>query len=353
MASPRPSDVPAGDPVLARVLGALTQAVYYLDRELAPGNKARAFLNAAQVARQLGGDELIARTAAGTLTELEGIGPSTGAVVADAVLDRPSEYLAQLEMRSRIDPAEGTALRGALRGDCHLHSTWSDGGAPVRDMALAAKALGHEYLVLTDHSARLTVAHGLDEQRLAAQIDEVAALNVELAPFRVLTGMEVDILEDGALDLSEAMLARLDLVVASVHSKFRMPREEMTRRLVLAAASPHVDVLGHLTNRIIRGRGRPPSVFDAELVFAACARFGTAVEINCRPERQDPPEDLLEMARDWGCAVAIDSDAHAPGQLEWVTHGCAKATRLGIPAERVVNTWGADELVTWAAGHAA
>jgi putative hydrolase len=244
-------------------------------------------------------------------------------------------------------------VRAALRGDCHLHSTWSDGGAPARVMAETAKALGHDYIVLTDHSARLTIAHGLDEKRLRDQLDEVRALNAELAPFRILTGMEVDILEDGSLDLSDEMLAELDLVVASVHSKMRLPREEMTRRMVLAVASPHVDVLGHCTNRKIVGTGRAPSQFDADIVFAACARFGTAVEINCRPERQDPPEELLELALEWECNIAISTDAHAPGQMEWQAYGCDKAVRCGVPVESIVNTWSADDLLAWTASHAA
>ncbi|MEY2459748.1 MAG: putative hydrolase, partial [Acidimicrobiaceae bacterium] len=215
----------------------------------------------------------------------------------------------------------------------------------------AAQALGHEYLVMTDHSARLTIAHGLSAERLRDQLVEIERLNEELAPFRILTGMEVDILEDGALDMTDEMLARLDVVVASVHSKLSMERDAMTKRMVLAMASPHTDILGHCTGRKVVGRGRPQSKFDAELVFAACARFDKAVEINCRPERQDPPEDLLQLALDWSCKVSIDTDAHAPGQLEWQPYGCDKAARLGIDTENIVNTMAADDLVAWAASH--
>ena len=125
----------------------------------------------------------------------------------------------------------------------------------------------------------------------------------------------------------------------------------MTRRMVMAVASPHVDVLGHCTGRKVVGRGRPPSRFDAEIVFAACSRFDTAVEINCRPERRDPPEDLLELALEWGCKVSIDTDAHAPGQLEWQPWGCDLAARMEIEPERIVNTYGADDLIAWAAAH--
>src|SRR5205085_413989 len=241
----------------------------------------------------------------------------------------------------------------ALKGDCHTHSHWSDGGAPIEEMAKTAQALGHEYLVMTDHSARLTIAHGLSAERLRDQLLEIERLNEELAPFRILTGMEVDILEDGTLDMTDEMLGQLDVVVASVHSKLSMDREAMTKRMVLAMANPHTDILGHCTGRKVVGRGRPQSKFDAELVFAACARFDKAVEINCRPERQDPPEDLLQLALEWGCKVAIDTDAHAPGQLEWQNYGCDKAARMDVGADEVVNTMTADGLVSWAASHPA
>ena len=346
--------VGAEDEAHATVVAALERAVHLLDRELAPGSKVRAFRRAADLVGGLDPDELAQRAASGTLTELEGIGPSTAQVIAEALatppFGPPDGYLARLDERSRVPLGVGGALRERLRGDCHLHTTWSDGGASVHAMATTARALGHEYLVVTDHSARLTVAHGLDEVRLARQLDEIAALDAELDDIRVLAGMEVDILEDGSLDLSEEMLGRLDLVVASVHSKMRMPSDEMTRRLVRAAANPHVDVIGHITNRKVLGSGRAPSSFDADLVFAACARFGTAVEINCRPERQDPPEDLLALAVEWGCHIVVDTDAHAPGQLEWQAYGCDKAVRCGVPEDLILNTWAADDLLAWTGG---
>jgi putative hydrolase len=232
-----------------------------------------------------------------------------------------------------------------------LHSTWSDGGALIEDMAATAMVLGHEYMVLTDHSARLTIAHGLSEERLVSQLDEIARINGDIAAaghdFRILTGMEVDILEDGSLDLADAMLARLDVVVASVHSKLRMERQQMTERMVLAVASPHVDILGHCTGRMI-GK-RPPSTFDADFVFAACAQFGTAVEINCRPERLDPPRELIDLAIEYGCWFSIDTDAHATGQLEWQPHGCDRAAEREVPIERIINTMPAADLLAWTA----
>jgi putative hydrolase len=212
-------------------------------------------------------------------------------------------------------------------------------------MARTAKSLGHEYMVLTDHSPRLTIAHGLSKERLEQQLADVAVLNDKMAPFHILTGIEVDILEDGALDHDDDVLAQLDVVVASVHSKLRMERQPMTERMVRAVASPHVDILGHCTGRLIGKRDQ--SAFDADYVFAACAQFHTAVEINCRPERLDPPRELLGLAIDYGCYFSIDSDAHATGQLEWQPHGCNRAAECEVPIDRVINTWAADDLMRW------
>jgi len=343
----------------------LDRIVYLLDRRLEEGRRVRAYANARDLVADLAPDELLARHRDRTLTELPGIGPATSTVIAQALDGKVPGKLAELEASNPVDAGEGAGLRSALRGDCHLHSEWSDGGAPIEKMAEAARALGHEYVVLTDHSPRLTVAHGLDAGRLRRQLDVVDELNAAYrrdgTDFRILTGIEVDILVDGSLDQDEELLARLDVVVASVHSKLSMDPKEMTRRMVTAVASPHVDILGHCTGQKLPGRMRPigqsdfagriGSSFDADVVFAACARFDTAVEINCRPERMDPPDQLLELALEWGCKVAIDTDAHAPGQLEWQPFGCDKAARQGVTAEQVVNTWSAGELVEWAASH--
>jgi putative hydrolase len=326
---------------------ALDRVVYLLDRALAESRRVAAYGKARDLVRDLGDEEIARRHADGTLQDLPGIGPSTGSVIAMALDGGIEEYLAKLEEETAIEVGVGAELRASLKGDCHSHTLWSDGGAPTETMARTAMALGHEYLVITDHSPRLTVAHGLNRERLLQQLEEIERLNEQLAPFRILTGMEVDILEDGALDQDEDLLERLDVVVASVHSKLRMPAPDMTRRMVMAVASPHVDILGHCTGRKVVGRGRPQSDFDPEIVFAACAQFGTAVEINCRPERQDPPEELLQLALDWDCRISIDTDAHAPGQLEWQTYGCDKAARMGIEPERIINTLSADDLVAW------
>ena len=332
---------------------ALERIVYLLDRDLAPAPKARAFVRAGEIVDSLDPDELAALVDEVRLEDLDGIGKSTGGVIRESLAGEVPSYLQKLEETTSIPEGAGGAVREALRGDCHSHSRWSDGGASISQMARTAQALGHDYLVMTDHSPRLTVAHGLDRDRLLAQLDEIAALNEELSPFRILTGLEVDILEDGSLDHDDDLLARLDVVVASVHSKLRMNREDMTRRMVLAISNPHTDILGHCTGRKVVGGGRPPSQFDAEIVFAACARFDMAVEINSRPERQDPPEELLELALEWDCRIAIDTDAHAPGQLEWLAYGCDKAARCDVPIESVVNTWSADELCEWADHHPA
>jgi putative hydrolase len=336
-----------------RPVEALDRVVYLLDRSLAESRKVQAFVRARDVAEEVGDDELARRHAAGTLTDLKGIGPVTAQLIGEALDGEVPSYVAKLEPETVIPLDEGAGLRAALRGDCHAHSTWSDGGASIEKMARTAQDLGHDYLVMTDHSPRLTIAHGLTKERLRKQLVEIQEVNERMAPFRILTGIEVDILPDGQLDQDPVLLSELDVVVASVHSKLRMPRQEMTRRMVLALSNPVVDILGHCTGRKVVGTGRPQSQFDPEIVFAACARFDVALEINCRPERQDPPEDLLDLAIDMGLNFSIDTDAHAPGQLEWQSYGCDKAVRAGLDADRIVNTRSADDLVAWAAANPA
>ncbi len=331
-------------------LVALNRTIYLLDRSLAPTQKIRAFGKGRTIlnnVEEVGGPGSVeALTQQGMLTSLDGVGSSIESVVRGAYGVGPTDYLDDLEASTVVEIGSGAELRAALKGDCHSHSTWSDGGAELRAMARAAQSLGHDYLVATDHSARLTVAHGLSVERLAQQLDEIEQLNAEFAPFRILTGMEVDILDDGSLDLPDEWLARLDVVIGSVHHRIHQEPAHMTKRLVTAVANPHVDILGHCTNRKVMGNKRRPSNFDADYVFAACAQFNTAVEINCRPERQDPPEELLELALEWDCRLSIDSDAHAPGQLEWVNYGCDKAAVSGVEADQILNTRSADDLVS-------
>jgi putative hydrolase len=332
---------------------ALRDIAFLLERAGEPTYRVRAFRQAAAVVADLPRERLTGLAASGGLTGLPGIGKVTALAITEALGGETPTYLRRLQATAGADlGAEAAELRAALKGDLHSHSDWSDGGSPVEEMAAAALALGHDYLALTDHSPRLTVARGLSAQRLRDQLDLVERLNRDLAPFRILTGIEVDVNADGSLDQEPELLERLDVVVASVHSGLRMGAEDMTRRMVTAIADPNVDVLGHCTGRIVkagtkRGGLRPESAFDAEIVFEACRRFGVAVEINSRPDRLDPPKRLMRQAYEWGCVFAIDSDAHAPGQLDWQRLGCERAALCGIEAGRVVNTWPAERLLAW------
>ncbi|GAC1442868.1 MAG: PHP domain-containing protein [Mycobacteriales bacterium] len=326
----------------------LRRIAFCLERALEPSYRVKAFRTAAAVVDRTGRDELERRAAAGTLAELSGIGKVTAAVVTESLAGEEPIYLRRVASLGLMPVArQAEDLRQLLKGDCHVHSDWSDGGSPIEEMAVAARDLGHEYIVLTDHSPRLTVARGLSPDRLREQLHVVAEINERLAPFRVLTGIECDINLDGSLDQEPELLDQLDLVVASVHSKLRMPAHEMTARMVAAISNPHTDVLGHCTGRLVTGKGRPESEFDAEVVFAACAQFDVAVEINSRPERLDPPKRLLRLAVEAGCNVSIDTDAHAPGQLSWQPLGCERAVLSGVDPETIINTWSAEELLTW------
>lgn len=332
-------------------VAALREIAFWLERGRAETHRVKAYRRAADVVAALSVTEFAARAREHSWRELTGIGPKTAAVIEQAQTGAVPDYLADLRAAAEPIAPAGAALRKALRGDLHTHSDWSDGGSPIAEMMAVAAALGHEYCALTDHSPRLTVANGLSAERLRRQLDVVAELNARLAPFRVLTGIEVDILDDGGLDQEPELLDRLDIVVASVHSRLRDDSATMTRRMVTAVANPHVDILGHCTGRLVEGgRGtRPESSFDAELVFEACRRYGTAVEINSRPERRDPPGRLIELAVEMGCCFSIDTDAHAPGQLDWQGYGCERALAHGVDAARVIDTWPVEELLAWTA----
>ena len=334
-------------------VAALRRIAFLLERAREDTRRIQAFRAAAAVILPLDVDEVSRRADAGTLTELAGIGPSTAEVIAAACRGETPPRLARLEAE-HAGPlaAGGRELRARLRGDCHSHSDWSDGGSPIEEMAMTAMELGHDYLVLTDHSPRLTIARGLSAERLARQLDVVDAINDHLGgDFTLLKGIEVDILDDGSLDQADDLLGRLDLRVASVHSKLKMDPDAMTRRMVAAVRNPRTNVLGHCTGRLVTGnRGtRQQSRFDARAVFEACRDYDTAVEINSRPERRDPPTALLELARDIGCLFSIDSDAHAPGQLDMLDYGCERAEAAGIDPDRIVNTWPRERLLEWAA----
>ena len=333
-------------------VAALRRIAFLLERGREDTYKVKAYRNAAAAILPLSPDEVARAVEEGTLTDLPGVGASTAKVIAAAVRGEMPDRLAALEQEhgGPLVP-NGAALRARLRGDLHSHSDWSDGGSPIEEMAFTAIELGHDYLVLTDHSPRLTVARGLSVERLTRQLEVVDAVNTHLdGSFTLLKGIEVDILDDGSLDQTDEMLARLQVRVASVHSKLRMDAATMTRRMIGAIRNPFTNVLGHCTGRLVTGnRGvRPGSEFDARAVFEACAEHDVAVEINSRPERRDPPTRLLELARDAGCLFSIDSDAHAPGQLDFLDHGCERAEAAGIDPERIVNTWDRERLLAWA-----
>lgn len=324
-------------------IDALLEIASLLERERASRYRAKAFRTAAATLKALPADVVNDPT---RLRAAQGIGESTFAVIRQAQSGEVPDYLTDL--RGEIAPERRSALRAKLRGDLHAHTEWSDGTTPIEVMVDAAQDLGHEYFAITDHSPRLKVARGLSAKRLREQMPLVRTASA--GALTVLAGIEVDILDDGALDQDAALLTELDIVVASVHSKLRMPSRETTRRMVAAVSQPHVNVLGHCTGRLVQGeRGtRQPSQFDAHAVFDACAEHGVAVEINSRPERQDPPDELIAIAMDAGCLFSIDSDAHAPGQLSLLDYGAERAEKAGVPAERIVTTWGLDRLKAWA-----
>ena len=340
-------------------VAALRRIAFLLERGQSPSYRVKAFRTAAGTLAKLTDEDMAERLGSGTLTQLPGIGPKTAAVAEQAARGGIPEYLSDLENNLAPLADHGQELLAALRGDLHTHSEWSDGGSPIEEMAITGKEIGHEYLVLSDHSPRLTVANGLTPERLEKQLLVVAAINRRLSTssasdFILLSGIEVDINEDGTLDQTDELLGRLDVVVASVHSKLRSGTREMTARMLAAVRNPQTDVLGHCTGRMVaagpsrdRPSSRPESTFDAQLVFDACAEHGVAVEINSRPERLDPPKRLIDLALRAGCLFSIDTDAHAPGQLDWQLLGCARAAEVGVPPERIVNTWPLEQLLEW------
>jgi putative hydrolase len=330
------------DPVVA-----LREIAFYKDRAREDSRRVMAYRNAADVVERLDDTQRERHGKATSWQTLPGVGPKTAKVIAQAWAGREPETL--VELRSAAQDLGGGEVRAALKGDLHLHSNWSDGSAPITEMMATAQRLGHEYCALTDHSPRLTVANGLSPERLRQQLDVIDELRERFSPMRILTGIEVDILDDGTLDQEPELLERLDVVVASVHSKLKMDAPAMTRRMVRAVSEGYADVLGHCTGRLVEGnRGiRPESNFDAEKVFTACRDHGTAVEINSRPERRDPPTRLLKLALEIGCDFSIDTDAHAPGQLDFLGYGAQRALDNDVPIDRIVNTWPLEKLLEW------
>ena len=330
------------DPVVA-----LRQIAYYKDRAREDSRRVMAYRNAADIVEALTEAERERHGAANSWQSLPGIGPKTAKVIAQAWAGREPDAL--VELRSAAKDLGGGEIRAALRGDLHVHSNWSDGSAPIEEMMLAARELGHEYCALTDHSPRLTVANGLSPERLRKQLDVIDELRDAVAPMRILTGIEVDILEDGSLDQEPELLERLDVVVASVHSKLSMDAPSMTRRMIKAVANPHADVLGPLHRSARHRRPRYPARVEVRrgegVHRLPRQRHRRGDQLAARASGSADP--LLNLALEIGCLFSIDTDSHAPGQLEFLGYGAQRALDAGVPTERIVNTWPAERLLEW------
>jgi putative hydrolase len=317
----------------------------YLLRHRQEQHRARAFSRVAAALLRHRPD-LARLRAAGQLESIEGVGSGIARVLGELVDTGRSSYLERLREESgEAEPADfevSPLAQQGYRGDLHAHTDWSDGGASVLDMARAARGRGYEYLAITDHSPRLGIVNGLGPERLAGQARMIAEANERLDGITVLRGIEVDILEDGSLDLPDETLASLDVVVAAPHLKLRMEPAAMTERMLRALENPHVDVLGHPTGR--RPGSRAGAEYDFERVFGLAASRGVVVEIDCDPARMDLSPELARLAAALGCRLSLDSDAHMPDQLVYVDLGIWTARRAGLDAERLVNWLPLEEL---------
>jgi len=254
------------------------------------------------------------------------------------------------EGRGEIELARNFALPHLvtledIKGDLHIHTDWSDGAHSLREMVAAAAKIGYSYMAVTEHSRSLAVSRGLDVERLLAQGKLVEELNRENDGFKILTGIEVDILKDGSLDLPDEVLANLDVVIASIHSHFRLSRAEQTERVLKAVENPHVDIIGHLTGRLL-GR-RPGYEIDIEAVLKAAAQTRTALEINSYPDRLDIDEETAFKAKAKGIKIAISSDAHHRADLGLIKYGVINARRGWLSKEDVLNTLETEELMAY------
>ena len=281
---------------------------------------------------------------AGSLTSIEGVGAGIAKVLAELVETGGSRYLDRLrvEMGQPARDDESKLDLVTYQGDVHSHTKWSDGRATMLEMARGAKALGYRYLGVTDHSPRIKVVNGLDAERLLAQSREMADVQQQVEGLTLLQGIEVDILEDGALDLPDAVLELLDIVIASPHVKLRQEPAAMTERMLRAVSHPHVDVIGHPTGR--RPGSREGATYDFEAVFKEAARHKVALEIDCDPARMDLSPEMARLALELGCSFTLDADAHAPAELAYVAMAAWMARRAGIPQERILNFLPVDEL---------
>jgi putative hydrolase len=281
---------------------------------------------------------------ANQLTTIEGVGPGIAKILAGLVDTGRSSYLERLRTETG-QPAredESTIDLAAYQGDIHSHTNWSDGRATMLEMARGARALGYKYLGITDHSPRIKVVNGLDAARLLAQSREREQVENEVEGLTLLQGIEVDILEDGALDLPDEVLELLDMVIASPHVKLRQESTATTERMLRAVSNPNVDVIGHPTGR--RPGSREGASYDFELVFTEAARHGVALEIDCDPARMDLSPEHARLALECGCNFSMDADAHAPAEFAYVPMAAWMARRAGIPMDRILNFKPLEEL---------
>jgi len=321
----------------------LSEIGYLLRQDAKEKFRAKAF-SMASWSLALERPDLDALQKSGSLTSIEGVGAGIAKVLAELVQTGESRYLNRLreEMKQPARDDESVLDFADYRGDVHSHTDWSDGRATMLAMAQGAQALGYCHLGITDHSPRITVVHGLNAERLLAQSREMAEVQKQVDGLTLLQGIEVDILEDGSLDLPDQVLEILDIVIASPHVKLRQEPAAMTERMLRAASHPHVDVIGHPTGR--RPGSREGATYDFEAVFRAAAKHGVAVEIDCDPARMDLSPEMARLAYELGCDFVVDADAHAPAEFAYVPMALWMARRAGIPKERILNFRPLDEL---------
>jgi putative hydrolase len=321
----------------------LSEIGYLLRQDPAEKFRAKAF-SAAAWSLAVERPDLAALHSRNELTSLEGVGAGIAKVLAEIIETGGSRYLDRLrgQMNQPARDDESVLDLGRYQGDVHSHSNWSDGRATMLEMARGAEAMGYHYLGVTDHSPRIKVVNGLDADRLLAQSREMAEVQAEVPGVALLQGIEVDILEDGTLDLPDMVLELLDVVIASPHVKLRQEPAAMTERMLHAVSHPHVDVIGHPTGR--RPGAREGANYDFEAVFKEAARHHVALEIDCDPARMDLSPEMARLALECGCNFTLDADAHAPAEFAYVPMGIWLARRAGIPMERILNFLSLDEL---------
>jgi putative hydrolase len=321
----------------------LSEIGYLLRQDPDEKFRAKAF-SAAAWSLAIERPDLAALHASNELTSLEGVGAGIAKVLVEVLDTGRSRYLDRLreEMKQPARDDESAIDFAQYRGDVHSHSNWSDGKATMLEMARGAEAMGYEYLGVTDHSPRIKVVNGLNADRLLVQSREMAEVQAQVPGVALMQGIEVDILEDGALDLPDTVLELLDVVIASPHVKLRQEPAAMTERMLRAVSHPHVDVIGHPTGR--RPGSREGANYDFEAVFKEAARHGVALEIDCDPARMDLSPEMARFALECGCNFAVDGDAHAPAEFSYVPMGMWLAQRAGIPQNRILNFLPLDEL---------